>query len=826
MAPTRPDAELRIVLATPSFRPTAFQLASPGEAGAKGAGLLRLPPAWYPPTLVISTEAHRAYKQGRISRHFLTDSGSALELAAVLNRLGKLGSQNGQLFVRSSAVDEGMAARGKYESVACSTALSDLESTIAAMWDAVEDPNTHLGLILQPILDAKVFGHLSNEYRVSRDATSWVSDMQVGNQVQSRTWRVVNSASAGDAALLSATVKVIEPRLRSVAKRLSELPSRHHLEWIWSGDRTWIVQADRVPKLLGIPPGDAWQPAVGIPIDGTTLSRWDPIGSASQPSLNDWSKASALNEFARADLPTAQVWRLQGTKVINDLAAGRNVEGLHGDLEKMCSGHIVVRTDVKGTDEQVMLPKTATESDPAVVEVFLRTTSAALLASGEPAENISFLAHRYLRARACAWTLARPRDPYVEVDSMWGTPDGLAWLPHDSSWVNVDTAEVRRSIEGKTSFLDIDEGGIWTYRESPTEWIWRASMTEDQLRTVAAGASRLANLVGAPVMTMWFVGMLDGPDVDCLPWFQTKNIPPDSDERGQFSPASQRIAIRTLADLEDFDSLVTSGPRRVIRLEPGAELVRDKSFVQRVTEVALAHNVTVELVGSSLAHPYYVLRAAGVTVSCVGQFEQPQVRFNKLVRDNIVEQIESNGEAVISYRASGAAYAKLLRLKAVEEAMELLRAETLDDTVSEMADLEEVIVSLRRSLGVTRDDLRQRQTEKRARRGGFGSGQVLVRAGRSGSNTFAEIAPLFDDSPAEERAWQVQQRVGSVLLSNLPPLAGEQHTFLTRLGQRKVSIEYRKGDIEIRLVDEDSDISRSNTALFDDPEDLVDSESS
>jgi predicted house-cleaning noncanonical NTP pyrophosphatase (MazG superfamily) len=824
--PTQPDADLRIVLATPSFRPTGFQLASPAEAGAKGAGLLRLPPAWYPPTLVINTEAHKAFKQGIIGRHFLSDSDRAPELAAVLSRLGKLGSQKSHVFVRSSAMDEGMAERGKYESIASPTALTDLESTIAKMWDDVEDPSIHLGLIIQPVLDAKVFGHLSNEYRVSRDATAWVSDMQVGNQVQTRTWRVVNSTGAADGALLSATVKVIEPRLRSVAKRLSELPSRYHLEWIWSGDRTWIVQADRVPKLLGVPPGDAWQPAVGIPMDGATLSRWTVLGSGSQPSLADWSKAAALNEFARADLPIAQVWRLQGTKVINDLAEGRKVEGLADDLEKMCSGHIVVRTDVKGTDEQVMLPKTATESDPAVVEAFLRNTSAALLGSGELAENVSFLAHRYLRARACAWTLARPRDPYVEVDSMWGTPDGLAWLPHDSSWVNVDTAEVRRSIEGKTFFLDIDEGGIWTYRESPTEWIWRASMTEDQLRTVAAGASRLANLVGAPVMTMWFVGMLDGPDVDCLPWFQTKNIPPDSEERGQFSPASKRTAIRTLADLEGFDSAIRSGSPEVIRLEPGPELVRDKSFVQRVTEVALAHNVTVELVGSSLAHPYYVLRAAGVTVSCVGQFEQPQVRFNKLVRDNIVEQIESNGETVISYRASGAAYAKLLRLKAVEEAMELLRAETLDDTLAEMADIEEVIVSLRRSLGVSRDDLRQRQTEKRARRGGFGGGQVLVRAGRRESNTIADIDPLFDDSPAEERPWQVQQRVGSVLLSNLPPLAGEQHTFLTQLGRRKVSIEYRRADIEIRLVDDDSDLSGANVTLFDDPDDPVAAESS
>jgi len=798
-----------VVLATPAYRPRGIRLAEPAEAGGKGAGLLRLPTAWYPPTLVISPNVNQLHRDGRLGLDFLSVSSSSQRYTSALKSLAALVPSK-TLFVRSSAAREGMSERGKYESGPSAPTLSAVESVVAEYWQqfGAED---NLGFVIQPMLDDKIRGHLSNEYRVSRDTTAWVSDTSVGTQPV--TWRVTNSVAAEDAPLECRTVDQIEPVLRRVAKFLSDLPFRHHLEWVWDGDRIWIVQADRVPPRQGPAPGDAWSPRRGETIDPGELAVWKQLDGERLSESTGWLKAEALAQFGAADLPIATVWMLEGTQTIESLANGDHVAGFSDDVELISSGHVVVRTDIRGEEEQVMLPKTDTVSDSSRIEEFIRKTASDLITAGTPSSDIAFLAHRYLRARACAWTLAYPSDPYVEVDSMWGTPDGLGWLPHDSSWVNVDTSEVWRSISGKTDFLDIDEDGEWTYRESPTEWIWRASMSEDQLRTVAAGASRLADVAGCPVLTMWFIGILDGADVECLPWYQSKKIPDDVAQREQVSPAVSRTTVKSASDLEDASAAVARGVK-VLKLLPGPDFVRDKEFVKQVVAIAKANDLTVELVGSPLAHPYYLLREAGVAVSCVGQFSQPLTQHNKLVRDNIVELIESNGEVVVSYRAAGLERARLLRLKVVEEAMEVLQSASPEEVTEELADLEEVAEALRVALNIRRDDVRQRRIEKRSKRGGFGEGLVLVSAGRRGRSIGAELDGIFGDELPDQRPWQVQQRGGRVILSALPPVAGEQQTFIVKLGTRNVRVHYRDARIEIEAEDDADEQPGASPTLF------------
>ncbi|HWH25019.1 MAG TPA: nucleoside triphosphate pyrophosphohydrolase [Pseudolysinimonas sp.] len=773
------------------------------DSGGKAAGLLRLDPAWYPPTLVIPPAVHERFRSEEIGEGFFVDVDSEADLLHML----QVGTKSTKVLVRSNAKIETLSERGQFESFAVEYDAADVERTMVTGWHHVET-NVALGYLLQPEIAGLASGHLSNEHRVSRDATVWRIEHE-GWRTDKRPgrWRVTTSTPADPGPLLCATTRLLEVMLRRVARWFSDLGSRYHLEWVWDGDRIWIVQADIVPRTLGPAPGDAWEPTVGIEVDAESLSAWRELNlSKPNPSLDGWPKAAALQDFALAKLPLAQLWRLQDAALMDQLLQDDVDPGLLSDLELICSGHVVIRTDVRGETLDVMLPKTGTIADPIVVASWLKSTVRLLAESGVSTADMSFLAHRFLRARASAWTLASPGQAYVEVDSMWGTPDGLAWLPHDSAWVHVGTGEVRRSIEGKTSFLDIDEAEEWTYRETPTEWIWRASMTEDQLRTVAAGSRRLADALNKPVLTMWFVDLLGRRSAECLPWV-LMDPPPESSEseRLDVSPQSERVEIRSGPDLDEYRSAVHEGRPRVLRLVPGPDLVRDKGFVSRVAEVAKETGSTVELVGSALAHPYYMLLREGVTVACIGRFDPPEVQYNKLVRDAIVDQIADNGERVVSYFASGPEYTRLLRLKTVEEALELFRAGEKEDATAEMADLQEVLDTLRRALGITRDEVRTAQAVKRRRRGAFREGSVLVRTGGSAATSAASrgAIPLFDDDPTWSRSWQVQQHGDRILLSCVPPLDNEPHNFHLKTSTDVIAIEYANNQIEVRVAPRD-----------------------
>jgi predicted house-cleaning noncanonical NTP pyrophosphatase (MazG superfamily) len=812
MHPSVPLSGDEMFSATPSFRPRGLRSTEASEAGGKGAGLLRLPPDWYPPTLVLQPRVHSAHSAGLVGDTFLSESSQAETYARYLAELTALGT-SGEVFVRSSALGESMSERGRYESLSSESSLAAVERTILGMWNSLDD-GVKLGVLIEPHLDVKVRGHLSNEHRISRDTTSWAAETYVGTDVKTETWRVTGASVAADQPLLAARISDLEPVLRRVAKFFSALPFRHHLEWVWDGDRIWIVQADRVPPLVGYAPGDAWASQRGRTVPDDKLAVWTRLTGPKLDEYADWNKVAAVREFFRADLPIGTVWALAGAETIESISHDIDVPGLTEDIELLASGDVVVRTDVRNGGEKLFLPKTGTLTDPSDVTDFIRSTSQKLINDGVPAADIAFLLHRYVRARACAWTLASPNDAWVEVDSMWGLPDGLAWLPHDSAWVNVETSEVSRSIEGKTNFLDVDELRNWTYRESPTEWIWRASMSEDQLRTISAGAWRLAKDANHPVLTMWFIGILDGGDAEYLPWFQLEPVGESQEDHAQVSPTTKRTLVSTEADIDALVGAVPFAAPRILRLRPIAELVRDTPFLDKVIAFALEHDIPVELTGSRLAHPFYILKSAGVSVSCVGDTRQPSTSYNKLVRDQIVQKIESSGEEVVSYRAAGTERTKLLRLKLLEEALELLQTSTTEQAIDEFADVEEVLGALRVALGVRRSDVRTRRTEKRSARGGFDDGRVLVSSGRRfvdpGQN---ELEGVFD-AGSGYRPWQVQQHSDRLSVSLVPPLFGEQRTFVLRIGAREVHLTYRGAALEIWLNDIGDETSDQMDTLF------------
>jgi predicted house-cleaning noncanonical NTP pyrophosphatase (MazG superfamily) len=702
-----------------------------------------------------------------------------------------------------------MAQRGRYESYETGATLAEVMNGLERIWTHAESlfadgmERATIGAVIQPLLRHQIKGHLSNEYRLSREAFTWRAEWHVQRSTEDMQWRVSSAKPATDDALRCRNLIQLRTQLRSVARRMSDLPFRCHLEWLWDGDRLWIVQADRVPPATGPAPGDGWQPSIGRVIAHRDLVLWRHWTELSlDATAHAWNKVASLVQFAKADLPVPDIWQLHGADVIGSLARGEIPDGLESDLDCLCSGHIVVRTDVRTDVEGYMLPKTEAETNPEAVLLFMQNTAVELMDQGVGAGDIIFLAHRFLRARGCVWTFARPDSPFVQVDSTWGLNDGLSWLPHDSAWVNVESGQMRRSIEGKTAFLDVATDGSWTYREAPTEWIWRSSVTEDQLRTMATGAARLSRLSDAPLVTMWFVGLLDGAEAECVPWFQASHVPRPTSGVEVADRRRRRVTVRTREDLQRFIGEPKGRMPPVLRLDPVPALVRDKNFVGEVIDAVRGTDISVEIVGSPLAHPYYLLQQAGVGVTCVGSLEPPLTEHHKLVRDNIPGIIEAKGEYVVSYRASGAERAKLLKTKVVEEALELLRAGTGDELLDEMADVEEALTALRVVSEISRDELRQRLHEKRSVRGGFDDALVLVRtSAHRSADLVQESLPGLEHDAFAARSWRIQQLGNRLVLNSVPPLPDEISEFSAQLGGHSLRVRYTIDGIEISVID-------------------------
>jgi len=95
--------------------------------------------------------------------------------------------------------------------------------------------------------------------------------------------------------------------------------------------------------------------------------------------------------------------------------------------------------------------------------------------------------------------------------------------------------------------------------------------------------------------------------------------------------------------------------------------------------------------------------------------------FDKLVRDDIPDVIEDNGERPRTHVATGEEYRRRLHEKLDEEVAEFHE----DPGAAELADVREVLGALQACHDIDEDDVTVRQREKADERGRFEDGVVL-----------------------------------------------------------------------------------------------------
>jgi len=110
---------------------------------------------------------------------------------------------------------------------------------------------------------------------------------------------------------------------------------------------------------------------------------------------------------------------------------------------------------------------------------------------------------------------------------------------------------------------------------------------------------------------------------------------------------------------------------------------------------------------------------------------------NKLVRDKIVEIMENRGSKLYSYTLNDQDFHKQLKLKLIEEALEVQKTTNDQDLLEELADVLELIHTISELHNISAEQLEAAQVKKREEKGGYNKRLFL---------TFAEHPK---DSPQE-----------------------------------------------------------------------------
>ncbi len=93
--------------------------------------------------------------------------------------------------------------------------------------------------------------------------------------------------------------------------------------------------------------------------------------------------------------------------------------------------------------------------------------------------------------------------------------------------------------------------------------------------------------------------------------------------------------------------------------------------------------------------------------------------FNKLVRDNIPNIIDSNGEVAVTRVLNNEEYRLELYKKLQEETYEVINSKDKNEVLEELADVLEVIKSIAILENKNLDDIIEISNQKSLKRGGF-----------------------------------------------------------------------------------------------------------
>lgn len=704
--------------------------------GNKTAGLVNLPPAWVPAFAAIPAWCSEAWSEDPKSwRESIASFG--IDLGRIHSEISAQGSR--AIIVRSSAVGEGLDDRGRFLSTVINS-TSSVDDLVTAMIEIYADfdskgaPNA-MALCVQVYFKPDIAGHVSNEVRLSATRNQWKFGVRVPSFAPDRG---INSRFAEppveDQPLAVWHSKDTGAVLRRMCSWINKrVYGRSHLEWCVSGNQLHLVQWDQEdPTSPGINPhqraaiwsGDSSENLIASASDRFRLHRIqdDP----------PWQKLRNIRDFwVDAEAPRHHMYVISGDSVVDALGSDIGTKMLIAEIDKLTGGRAVLRTDCKDPKvPRFNLPRTNTVNGDKAVS-WLNGTMAIMRHSGVVPTDIAFIMHRYIPARAAAWSYFAPGDHFITIDCLWGLPDGLQFLAHDSYQVDALNGDILSAeIRYKRHFLQEQEDGEWSYVQVAREYGRDRVLSKEALKYIAQQSVKISEKIKDQAQIMWFCDIPSEMGLgEQLPWFRSKDYMEHSQVKRPALPSYK------ISNMKELDSFKNTDGRFILLLHPDVDLVRDDdAFLDRIIDICLDRNLPVQLDGSTLGHAYYKMKAAGIMVLS----SQPKYRrsrrktiYNKVVRDAIPANIAMKGEHVSFGRLSKADSVKALIGKLFEEGIELGSANTSSESLEELSDVLEVVRGISSVSGIAWNDLIIAADKKRENRGGFEKQTVLIHTERS-----------------------------------------------------------------------------------------------
>lgn len=705
-----------------------------GTYGVKAAGLSFIPPAWRLDFAALSIASNRLWKEGK-------SIATSEEVAALEKWLNERSYE--RLILRSSGTDETISDRGKFTSVVVQAGWN-----IALVVERMEElyrlahgvePDAELGVVVQEYLAVDFAGHLSNEYRVSPTINQWSYELERPEWAPSKGLNSKFKTAPDPSASLRCGNQIPHQPLRSVAHFLvDQFKERCHLEWLVHQSTLYLAQIDfEWPSLdQGLDPKKDihTEAPAELNLDAAKLFTAYQVGEKTK-----WPKLQNLSDFDFENMGLApRIYPLSPKVLVNARNDRKAWSDLREEVASLTGNRLVVRTDcIQKGIKKFNLPRTDTKDAESALAWCVETMKD--FAKREIREqNFMFLFHAFLPAKSAAWAYAKPGNPVVIVDALWGLPDGLQVLPVDTYEVNISQEKV---VDTRTTFkpkflTELDDG-TWDYRNVKTKCGRHQVLSKSDKLEIATRTASIANKLGEDAQIMWFCEIPDEYQVGRnLPWFRSREVlDPSPRQEVHFRP----FDVITPADLQRLPN-----EKVTLRLSPEANLIRDEAFLDSIVKVAKERGLPVQVEGSILGHAFYKLDQEGIPVvlSNAPKYYRKRNRqvFGKLVRDKIPAAIAAGGETVREAKLAKADLPVGLAGKLLEEMEEFLRATDAEEQAAEIADMLEVVKGLAAATNHSWTSIERIAKAKTEKRGGFRDGRVLI-----------ETALPHRDSPLERQ---------------------------------------------------------------------------
>jgi len=320
---------------------------TPDRVGWKAIGLSCLPIEWVPRFFVVDDDLVRS-----------KDDTRELE-ARVREGLAKLTLDRSTVIVRSSGCTETIEERGRLVSETCSA--SNAPETIHKLSQKLSQLGIHqVHWIVQENVYSARKGHLSNERRLTHEPRDFVAEFEPRAELPGYTTRIgVRHWRDGDEVtnfdLACNTEVAVSLKLRRVALWASALPSRVLLEWVWSGTRVWVVQADIAKLPRGVNPRKLRPKEIPrVHTRGLKAFR------VAQPKdFERYRKLRNAKTYSELGYKMPTFFVLDNQNIIAGLLRGDICRPLEEDLTQLILRPVMIRTD--GTDipsdKREMLPR-------------------------------------------------------------------------------------------------------------------------------------------------------------------------------------------------------------------------------------------------------------------------------------------------------------------------------------------------------------------------------------------------------------------------------------------------------------------------------------